>query len=237
MKTTTISSIALAATLWALLLESATAFYNPSTGRWLSRDPSADRHSPDPGSPQVDTWSDFAGSDGSDQPETAASPYTPANLRPAYRYVDSNPIGQIDPKGEDIYLQRGNGTWTPNQWLHLGVCVDTWECRRGTWTKSGKECYSFGVSSIWLIPPSNQWLGWTVPNPGGAMVGTIYMQDYIDGRVIAQIPTTVHQDLTWSTYMLLRRVGLGDTYLLGVLDCRLYSHLEYRAAPLHMGPP
>jgi hypothetical protein len=219
----------------ALVPTTGQCFYNSNSGRWLSRDPSAELSAP-PATPPAFGYSDTEVTD-DDESDGNSVPDFQEMVRPAYRFVDSNPIAHVDALGENIYLQRGNNSWTPNRWLHLGVCVDLWHCTHGGWEKTGKACFSFRWSSFRASLPSNKWLGWSELNLGGPAQGDIYQQAYINGRVVAQLTTTKRQDLTWYMYMLLGRVGTTDTYSVARHNCRRYSKYEYRDAPWHMGPP
>jgi surface antigen len=203
--------------------------------RFLSRDPSAEL-SAQPATPPPVTYSDTDLTD-ADEPDENSVPDFQVMARPAYRFVDNDPIDHFDPLGENIYLQRGNGTITPNRWLHLGVCVDLWHCTQSGRQKTGKACFSFRWSSFRASLPSNTLLGWSELNSGGPAQGDIYQQTYLNGTIVAQRTTTMRQDLTWYMYMLVGRVGTTDTYSLARHNCRRYSKYEYRDAPLHMGPP
>jgi len=229
--------IGVAATLM-LTPAQAMRWYSPSTAHWLSRDPSAEPRVQIPAAeaPVLNAYSDTDLTDGSEwDGNTLLDPA--AMTRSAYRFVDNDPINHFDPLGENIYLQRGNGTITPNRWLHLGVCVDLWHCTQSGWQKTGKACFSFAMTGGRLRLPSNKWLGWSEFNAGGPLEGQIYQQTYLNGKVVAQRTTTMRQDLTWYMYMLVGRVGTADTYSVARHNCRRYSKYEYRDAPLHMGPP
>jgi RHS repeat-associated protein len=210
-------------------------YYNPSTGRWLSRDPGADLTArpslPLPSFAYSDM--DFIGN----SDETDGNDDTMAMIKPAYRFVDSNPINNVDVLGEDIYIQRGNNSITLNRWLHLAVCVDTWSCTRNGWQKDGKACFSFAMTGLGQTLPSNKWLGWTEANAGGPLKGRIYEQEYLNGKIVAQRTTTAKQDNTWLIYERYTRVDTKDTYSVARHNCRRYSKYEYRDAPFHMGPP
>ena len=140
-------------------------YYNPSTGRWPSRDPRADLTArpslPLPSFAYSET--DFVG----DDDETDGNDDTMAIIKPAYRFVDNNPINSVNVLGGDIYLQRGNKSITLNRWLHLAFCVDTWGCTLNGWQKDGKACFSFAMTGLGETLPSNKWLGWTEFNAGG----------------------------------------------------------------------
>jgi RHS repeat-associated protein len=209
--------------------------YNPSTGRWLSRDPSADLSAQPAALPPV-TYSDTELAE-EDEPDGNTPPDLLAMVRPAYRFVDNNPIAHFDPLGEDIYLQRGNNMPTPNRWLHMSVCVDLWHCRNGGWQKTGKACFSFWATGLRFSLPSNRWLGWREFNAGGPLEGKIYQDPYVSGKVVGQLTTTVKQDTKWYMYMLVTRVGTADTYSLARHNCRRYSKNEFRDAPWNMGLP
>ena len=237
MKTKDIRVFLVLLAAWALLPQASQAFYNPSTGRWLNRDPSAEvTGRPVARASGVVAYSDTQLIDQEEQ-DGNTLPDPLAVLRPAYRFVDNDPVAHVDAFGKNIYIQRGNNSWTANRWLHLGVCVDMWHCAQGGWQKTGKACFSFRWSSFRASFPSNKWLGWSEFNGGGPAQGDIYQQGYTQGKVVAQRATTMRQDLTWYMYMLLGRVGSTDTYSVARHNCRRYSKYEYRDAPLHMGPP
>jgi hypothetical protein len=241
------------------------AYYCPSTGRWLSRDPVGERGfqalmaaAQAPIAAKSSRWITRDPS-----PEIVLKPSGPEPIFPAsygpnktdleakshyndlkmtrseYRFVDNDPIILVDARGEDIYLAQGNPTAYPfqlNRWVHMGVCVDTYQGSE----KSGKLCFTFEWTGVHYKLPSIYWLGWpTTVDIGGPCVGwgRIDQEDYVNTHMVDSVSTTQKQDVTWLGYMLNQRVGTKDHYTVDFYNCILYSALEFADAPNHMGPP
>ena len=224
--------------------------YNPSTGRFLSRDPIGEPGAriiklADLSSSLASMMAGRTGGIDRDPPglpgfeDTDVPPEVLDALHSPYRFVDNNPVSLIDPLGEDIYLQTGNNSGNPvNDRIHQQICVDTWSGTFGCCgNKTGKRCFSFGANGQWRTPvPSMKWLFWHEFNAGGPMVGEIYETDYTGGTIKKTITTTCKQDFRWLTYVL-ATVGAKDTYSVARHNCRRYSQYEFRDAPFHMGAP
>jgi RHS repeat-associated protein len=116
-------------------------YYDPQTGRFLSQDPIG-----------------FAAGD--------------MNL---YRYVGNSTPNFTDPTGLDRYITQfdvwgigGTGSYLEN--LHVGVAVDTWECRAGQWIKTGVVTYDFQIDPSFLYVDGLLGLvyyyGQITPSPG-----------------------------------------------------------------------
>lgn len=240
----------IALTILLITSYSASAFYDPTIGRWLSRDPIGELGArtlkrvafSSSVSSTVVEQTGFIDRDPPDAPgfEDMDVPSEVLDaLHSPYRFVDNNPVSLIDPLGEDIYLQTGNNSKSPiNNRIHQQICVDTWSGTFGCCgNKTGKRCFSFGANGQWRIPiPSTRWLFWNEFNGGGPLVGEIYETDYTGGKVVGTITTTCKQDFRWLAYVL-STVGTKDTYSVGRHNCRRYSQYEFRDAPFHMGAP
>ena len=206
----------------------ASAYYCPSTGRWLSRDPiielgfrtlqATSFQIAAPIEQKSFRWierdaPDLPGTENMDMPTELVDA-----LHSPYRFVDNNSVSFVDALGKDIYLQTGNNSGNPvNDRIHQSICVDTWSGTFGCCgNKMGKRCFSFGANGEWRTPiPSWTWLGWSEFNAGGPMVGEVYEADYSGGAVVNTIKTTCKQDQMWLVYIT-ARVGSKDTYSVGV---------------------
>ena len=107
MKTSTITKSAAPAFLlvaWFLLPQTAHCFYNPTTGRWLSRDPLGD---------EAFLRSYSAGKD-----EMGQTLLRSASMKPSYVFALNQPVSAIDLLGLD--------RWEVN-WIHSWVIVEEWD--------------------------------------------------------------------------------------------------------------
>jgi YD repeat-containing protein len=150
-----------------------------------------------------------------------------------YQYVKSNPINYVDSFGTNIYLITGNdSSWNPfTNSVHQKVCVDLWKADGTTWITDGKKCFSFKMTGPGLTPPKKTWLGFKSVVLGGCLKGIIYQDDYTGGDIVRWKLTTPRQDIGWFIYMLNNRDGTKDAYSVLRHNCRLYSQLEFDAAP------
>lgn len=174
-----------------------------------------------------------------------------------YLFVLNNPVIFADRLGLDILLETGNNLpvywyWPFNKLnnlVHQSVCVDEWDrTKRGCteqnkWEccKKGTRCFTFsklGGLAGWSYPKfSLTWLGWSgywVASTGDTLWGIIEEVPRVPGSTaVNRHSTSMKQDSNWLIYMLLKRVGLEDSYTIAGHNCRLYSQLEFEDAPLH----
>jgi RHS repeat-associated protein len=182
-------------------------WYDPTTGRWLSRDPINEPGAgmpanlgqrgetarvPPPSSPLAEALAIFLAETGLDANDGSDGSVIPrpdqGNL---YIFVKNQPSGLVDPDGRDIYVIKGNNTWNPiNNALHRKLCVDTWsdckpcgDCENKGSVKSGKVCFSYGA-----IP----WF---------PLVGIVYNDTYTGGTIVRQQKTRCIDDLFIAGYL------------------------------------
>ena len=63
-----------------------------------------------------------------------------------YAFCGNSPIGYFDPLGNDRYITHFdilNATGSGGTQFHVGVAVDTWECKNGFWIKTGIKTFDF----------------------------------------------------------------------------------------------
>ena len=245
------------AVLWVAGAEQASAFYNPGTGRWLSRDPIKEvgfevmrtvNHAV-PSSPDQIDDGDGDGIDGipgmssymDSEPQIFASNLSAPSVYQnsarvmdyewnRYYFVLNNPINNTDALGLDITVETGNNTGRfANDAFHQQICVGCGDSRR---------CFSFGklpgLSGFQKPQFSRRWLGWSSWVTGGILRGEVYEADPVQNATIySRHKTNAWQDNRWLEYELNHRVGLQDAYSVGRHNCRTYSQWEFRDAPSH----
>lgn len=148
-----------------------------------------------------------------------------------YGFCRNNPVSNIDPHGEDIYLYTGNNSGNPlNDAVHQTVAVDIWsdDCPP---KKTGVRGFSFGYDGEWGWNwPNGKWLGHSsITLPGYWMVGEIYEAPVV-GKIVSTKKTTPEQDKAWLQNME-SRVGTKDVYSVGRHNCRAFSQAEFNKAP------
>jgi len=152
-----------------------------------------------------------------------------------YEYVFNKPSIAVDPYGTDIYLNQGNtdAPWwqPPNRELHQSICVDTWDDKC---CKTGRRCFSFGLSGFGWAAPSNTWLGQPSPNLGGPGRGTVYDSTGCGIWDVKVIKTTCQQDKQFLK-MLEAMEGTEDTYSVGRHNCRGFSQNMFNQAQKQYG--
>ena len=231
----------IAAAVLTVTAPNASAYYNASLGRWVTRDPG-----PSParamrvGAPTVPgmTPSPYATSPAMAQsPRIGQAGYNSqyADGMSLYEYVRSNPVRYTDPKGTNIYLKTGNNTGRPgNDLVHQSVCVDIWGWD-GCKTKT--LCFYYGHNGKWrfVAPFRMTWLGWKLTwaeMTGGdlMMVGEIDVMDDV-GEVTKTKKTTIEQDKNWYKVMYRKRLHKEDLYTVAWFNCRKYARKEFADAP------
>jgi RHS repeat-associated protein len=148
-----------------------------------------------------------------------------------YVYVGNNPIGAIDPNGQDIYLMTGNNVTLPftdiknplQDALHQSIVVDT---------PHGKRGFSFGMSGVG-ITVSSTWLGQDSPT-ATILKGQIYETGYTQGRINDVVHTTSAQDAEFVKY-LSSRVGEEGGYSIARHNCRKFSQSMFDRAKSQYG--
>jgi len=152
-----------------------------------------------------------------------------------YEYVFDKPSIAVDPYGTDIYLNQGNtdAPWwqPPNRELHQSICVDTWDDKC---CKTGRRCFSFGLSGFGWAAPSDTWLGQPSPNAGGPGRGTVYDSTGCGIWDVKVIKTTCQQDKEFLK-MLESMEGTEDTYSVGRHNCRAFSQDMFNQAQKKYG--
>ena len=91
-----------------------------------------------------------------------------ANL---YGFCKNGSVYSVDPIGKNRYRTVFSLDPRKDQW-HVGVAVDTWQCRKGRWQKTGVASFDFGIddSSLWnRLGTFFVTVGEIVETPGNAL--------------------------------------------------------------------
>jgi hypothetical protein len=129
-----------------------------------------------------------------------------------YEYGEANSLRNIDPTGEDIYVEGGNDTYNPiNNYIHQNVCVDVWlTCDPPT--LFGKVCFSFGLDL-------------------SDCCGKPYMTDPIPwADIVRRKSTTCKEDGEFFEKIKIH-LGHSGPYNLFTRNCRHFSNSWFEAAP------
>jgi len=225
-------------------------YYDPSTGRWLSRDPKGEigfelmRSDPlslrDQDGNQLAGMQDDGDGDGFSGlqevgQESVLGPHSTEQFMGCelnrYMFVFNNPVNNSDAYGLDITVETGNvNAGFINNGIHQQVCVGG--------CNSDHRCFSFGKlpgsQGVQWPEFSKTWLGWNSWVTGAILKGEIYEADPVKGaKIYSRHTTTAAQDANWLKYILTKRLGLQDGYSVARHNCRTYSQWEFRDAPLH----
>ena len=153
-----------------------------------------------------------------------------ANL---YAFCKNDPIGKVDPLGQDVYLMNaGEEGDLSVAFLHQKVAVDEWSKAR-PYRKIGKRAFSFGYTGHWRwFDAKGNWLGWSsICLPGYYMVGRIYEDDTF-GTIVKQKKMTCKEDMSWLKKMARRAAKAEeDVYSLLRHNCRKFSQQIFADAP------
>ncbi len=216
-------------------------YYDPSTGRFLNRDPMAEPgfeliaqsllsdndpskvNDVDGDGPLGFAPQQIEGTTGGTQIEPNGGDYEWNR----YAFVLNRPTMAVDALGLDITVETGNAGAGPiNNRVHQQICV--MNCNME------KQCFSFGMTGPQWPEFSRKWLGWNSWVTGAILQGEIYQADPVPGATIySRHTTTAAQDAKWLQYELTTRLGLKDGYSVARHNCRTYSQWEFRDAPLH----
>ena len=129
-----------------------------------------------------------------------------------YEYAKANCLMNIDPTGEDIYVESGNNTINPvNNYIHQNVCVDAWlSCNPPM--HYGKFCFSFGLDL-------------------GSCCGKVYESEPVPwADVVRRSSTTCEEDGEFLRKIMIH-VDHISPYNLFTRNCRHFSHSWFETAP------
>jgi RHS repeat-associated protein len=182
-------------------------YYDPGTGRWLSRDPLEEKgganiygfvvNSPinkfDKDGRDIYTMKRNAGSCGCD----CINAFHMAVCVDTWGAGGTNPIGRAC-----FSFQRPAGAW--------GI---------------------YGPKATWL-----GWSSWTFCCLEGKIYRDGETEAAVDGEILRRQQTAPEQDSAWFRYMTTKRVDTKDGYSVARHNCRKYSNMEFDDAPNHYGP-
>ncbi len=224
--------------------QSAQAFYNPSTGRWSSRDPIGELgHELLRLSASGINYNSVGIAHRNYTIRKRINHQRTSSDDAGYQFVLNNPVLFVDPDGRDIYTMKGNDARSccgsvpncVNNSIHISVCVDTWDGAGEGTEPTGRECFSFGATGVGVYGPKTTWFGWSSWT-FTCLGGEIYRETFKDGTILRRHKTTPQQDKAWLNYMTTKRVGTKDGYSVARQNCRKYSNMEFDDAPKHYGP-
>ena len=216
MRNRNIRAIVIATLAILAAVQTSSAYYSPSQGRFLTRDPLYEK-----GAIQVRM---VAAPKNSERSATRFLPRDPVPVGTEYSFVDNQPVNAVDPMGLDRYVTEVGG-------VHTGICVDIWGpvppskcCTQGPYAGQKRSC--MGVIGRTCFDFSAAWQGLILPIVYGP--GQVVESSTTGKNIVVTIKSRCKEDRDLLDKMR-DQVAHPDGYSLFAFNCNRWTeyYIEY----------